>query len=207
MHIFFSCEQKRIKEMPTTRRRRQKQNVLFYFANGNSLLLQIDEGDLECFLQRLHPVCNTKVVYLPESFSPMAKFLAHKPNGQTYFQNVIKKALVEFCSNYPAGYDNLATNQFPTHRSVVDWCVNVVVDHYVAETSTLMPRRSSKARYLSFCNDAKVRWSQRRNARLQEEAYIGNIEFYWELNRSGAEFKEELKKVIGCTPFSWHSVM
>jgi hypothetical protein len=107
--------------------------------------------------------------------------------------------------NFVAGYDNLATFQFPMHCSMVDWCVNVVVDNYVAETSTLMPRCYSKARYLSFCNDAKVRWSQRQNARLQEEAYIGNIEFYWELNRSGAEFKEELK--IGCTPFSWHSVM
>ena len=137
----------------------------------------------------------------------MAKFLSHKPNGGSYFQNVIKDALAAYWSNHHVGYEDLATKQFPTHRSVVDWCINRIVEDYIAKTSKLMTRHKPKACFLSWCNDAKVRWSQKRNDRLREEAYLASDDFYWELNRSVAEFNEELKKVIGCTPFSWRSVM
>jgi len=192
--------------MPTTRRQHQKQNVLFCFSNSVSLLMQINQGDAEVYLRRLYPVA-TKIIYLPESFSSVAKFLSHKPNGGSYFQNVIKDALAAYWSNHHVGYEDLATKQFPTHRSVVDWCINRIVEDYIAKTSKLMTRRKPKACYLSWCNDAKVRWSQKRNDRLREEAYLASDDFYWELNRSVAEFNEELKKVIGCTPFSWRSVM
>jgi hypothetical protein len=101
----------------------------------------------------------------------------------------------------------LASNQFPTHRSVVDWCVNIVIDDYVAKTSKWLIRCQPKESYVSSCNDAKMRWSQKRNNRLQEEAYKGTSDFYWELNRCVAEYNEDLKKVMGCAPFSWHSVM
>jgi len=167
--------------MPTTRRRHQKQNVLFCFSNSVSLLLQINQGDAEVYLQHLYPVA-TKIVYLPESFSSVVKLLTHKPNGGTYFQNVIKDALAEYCSNHHVGYDDLATKQFLTHHSVVDWCIN-----YIAKTSKLMTRHKPKACYLSWCNDAKVRWSQKQNDWLREEAYLASTDFYWELNRSVAE--------------------
>ena len=133
----------------------------------------------------------------------MAKFLTHKPNGGTYFQNVIKDELVAYWSNHHVGYEDLATKQFLMHRSVVDWCINRIVEDYIAKTSKLMTRHKPKACFLSWCNDAKVHWSQKQNDRLREEAYLVSTDFYWELNRSVAEFNEELKKVIGCTPFSW----
>jgi len=139
--------------------------------------LQVDQGDAEVYLQQLFPIA-TKIVYLPDSFSSVAKFLAHKPNGGTYHQNVIKNALVEYCFNYAVGFDALATNQFLTHCSVVDWCVNIIIDNYVAETAKLMSRHCPKATYLSWCNDAKACWSQKQNARLREEACIGSRDFF-----------------------------
>jgi hypothetical protein len=40
--------------------------------------LEVDQGDAEAYLQQLYPIA-TKIVYLPHSFSSVAKFLAHKP--------------------------------------------------------------------------------------------------------------------------------
>jgi hypothetical protein len=60
---------------------------------------------------------------------------------------------------------------------------------------------------LSSANDAKARWSQKRDARLQQEQYLGIGDFILELNRSYAEFYEEFKKVLGCKPLTWHSII
>jgi hypothetical protein len=165
-----------------------------------------DQGEAEAYLQQLYPIA-TKIVYLPHTFSSAAKFLAHKPSGSSYYQNVIKKALVDSCSKYAAGFDELSTKKIPSERSAVDWCVNVVIDNYINESTKIILRHRTKAFHLSSANDAKARWSQKRDARLQQEKYLGISDFIMELNRSYAEFYKELKAVLGCKPFTWHSVM
>ena len=114
-------------------------------------------------MQQLYPVA-TKIVYLPHTFSSTAKFLAHKPSGSSYYQNVIIKALVDSCSKYAAGFDELSTKEFPLEHSAVDWCVNVVIDNYINESTKIILRRQTKAFYMSSANDAKAQWSQKRDA-------------------------------------------
>jgi hypothetical protein len=109
--------------MPTTRSRNRKQNVILCFQGGVNLVVEIDQGDAEAYLQRIYPV-TPNIVYLPNTFSCIAKFLGYKRSGSSYYQNIIKKALVEYCSNYAAGFDELCTKEFPSERAAVDWCVN-----------------------------------------------------------------------------------
>jgi hypothetical protein len=192
--------------MPTTRCWNRKQNVILCFQGGVNLVVEIDQGDAEAYLQRIYPV-TPNIVYLPNTFSCIAKFLGYKRSGSSYYQNIIKKALVEYCSNYAAGFDELCTKEFPSERAAVDWCVNVVIDNYINESTKIILRHRTKAFHLSSANDAKARWSQKRDARLQQEKYLGISDFIMELNRSYAEFYKELKAVLGCKPFTWHSVM
>jgi hypothetical protein len=200
--FFLDCNIK----MPTTRSRHRKHNVILCFQDSVTLVVEIDQGDGDAYLRRLFPIAR-KIVYLPQSFSSVAKFLAHKPSGSSYYQSVIKKALVEHCSKYALGFDEKCTKEFPSERSAVDWCVNVVIDNYINESTKKVSRRRTKAFYLSSANDAKARWSQKRDARLQQEQYLGIGDFILELNRSYAEFYEEFKKVLGCKPLTWHSII
>jgi hypothetical protein len=50
----------------------------------------------------------------------IAHFLWYKANGSTYYQNIIKKALIEYCTYFNEGFDVLATEQFLMQHSVVD---------------------------------------------------------------------------------------
>jgi hypothetical protein len=59
-------------------RRHRKHYVFLCFQYSVSLVLEVDQGDAEAYLQQLYPIA-TKIVYLPHSFSSVAKFLAHKP--------------------------------------------------------------------------------------------------------------------------------
>jgi predicted metal-dependent peptidase len=113
--------------------------------------------------------------------------------------------LINFCTNFKDGFDALVTKQFPMQRSVVDWCIDVIINTYITETANIMSGRL-KIRYLCSANDAKQCWTLERNARLQEEQYLQNNDFQAELNGSSAEFYEEIENVIGCTPKKWHSV-
>jgi hypothetical protein len=96
----------------------------------------------------------TNLVYLPDSFHPMVNFLWHKANGSTYYQNIIKKTLIQFCVNFTEGFDALCAIHFLTQRSVVDWCINVIINNYIVETSNLLSGQL-KMKYLSSTNDAK----------------------------------------------------
>ncbi|MFO0446705.1 MAG: hypothetical protein ACK51L_03460, partial [bacterium] len=193
-------------KMPTTRSRHAKHIVILCFPDSITVVVEINQGDGEDYLRGLFPIAQ-EIVYLPQSFSSIAKYLAHKPSGALYYQCVIKDALVEYCSKYASGFDELCTKEFSSERSAVDWCINVVIDNYISETSKLVKRRQTKAFYVSSANDAKGRWLQRRDARLLQEQYLCSKDFVLELNRSYAEFYEELKKVLGCKPFTWHSII
>ena len=104
-------------------------------------------------LQATYPIA-TNLVYLPDSFLPIVNFLQNKANGSTYYQNIIKKALIQFCSNFNEGFDALCTEHFPTQHPVVDWCINVIINNYIVETSNLLSGQL-KMKYLSSTNDAK----------------------------------------------------
>jgi hypothetical protein len=192
--------------MPTTRCRNRKHNVILCFQGGVNLVVEIDQGDAEAYLQRIYPV-TPSIVYLPNTFSCIAKFLGYKQSGSSYYQNIIKKALVEYCSNYAAGFDELCTKEFPSERAAVDWCVNVVIDNYINESTKIISQRRTKMFYSTSAIDAKARWTRKRVARLEQEQYLGISDFVLELNRSYAEFYEEFKKVLGCKPLIWHSVI
>jgi hypothetical protein len=100
---------------------------------------------------------STNLVYLPDSFHPLVNFLPHKANGSTYYQNIIKKALIHFCNNFSEGFDALCAIHFPTQRSMVDWCINVIIKNYISATSNLLSGRL-KMNYVSSTNDAKKQW-------------------------------------------------
>jgi hypothetical protein len=120
--------------MPITRCQSQKQNV-FVFPNA------------------------TSIVYLPDSFyTIIAHFLWHKANGSMYHQNIMKNALIEFCTNFNEGFDVLATKHFPTQCFMVAWCVDVMIHYYISETVKLMSGQL-KIKYLCSSNEAKRNWS------------------------------------------------
>jgi hypothetical protein len=147
----------------------------------------------------------TNLVYLPDSFHSLVNFLQHKANGSTYYQHIIKRALIHFCNNFSEGFDALCAIHFPTQCSMVDWCINVIINNYISATSNLLPGRL-KMNYLSSTNDAKKQWLIRLEPRLQQEQYLSNNDFKAELNRSYAEFLEEVRKVICCAPVRWHPI-
>jgi hypothetical protein len=155
-------------------------------------------------LQATYPIA-TNLVYLPDSFLPIVNFLQNKANGSTYYQNIIKKALIQFCSNFNEGFDALCTEHFPTQHPVVDWCINVIINNNIPETANLM-LRWLKIKYLCSANDAKKHWSIRQHSWLQQEQYLQNSDFKAELYRSYAEFFEKVRKVIGCAPTRWHPI-
>ena len=190
--------------MAITRCQRQKQIVLVCFENSLSLLVQVDRANAEGTLRATYPIA-TNLVYLPDSFLPIVNFLRYKANGSTYYQNIIKKALIQFCTNFTEGFDALCNEHFPTQRSVVDWCINIITNNYTSETSSLMSRQL-RIQYICAANDAKKEWLVRRQSRLQQEQYLNDNDFRAELNRSYAEFFEEVRKAIGCAPMRWHTI-
>jgi hypothetical protein len=66
--------------------------------------------------------------------------------------------------------------------------------------------RQLRIQYICAANDAKKEWLVRRQSRLQQEQYLNNNDFRAELNRSYAEFFEEVRKAIGCAPMRWHTI-
>jgi hypothetical protein len=115
--------------MAITRRQCQKQIVLVCF-HDLSLLLQVNRVNAEGLLQESSPIA-TNLVYLPDSFQPLVHFLQHKA-GRSYYQNIIKKALIKMSTNFSAGFDALCSNHFPMQCSVVDWCINLVINNYTS---------------------------------------------------------------------------
>jgi len=126
--------------MAVPRCQRQKQIVLVCLENSLSLLVQVDRVNAEGTLQVTYPIA-TNLVYLPDSFLLIVNYLWYKANGSTYYQNIIKKALIQFCTNFTEGFDALCNEHFPTQRSVVDWYINVIINYYISETSSLMSQR------------------------------------------------------------------
>jgi hypothetical protein len=104
-------------------------------------------------LQANYPIA-TNIVYLPDSFYLIAHFLWHKANDIMHYHNIIKKALIKYCTNFNEGFDVLATEHFPTQHSVVDWCVGVTINNYISETANLMLGQL-KIKYWCSANDAK----------------------------------------------------
>jgi hypothetical protein len=190
--------------MPVTRHRHQNQNVIVTFPGSLSLVLQVDSTNTEGYLREKYPIA-TNLVYLPDSFHSVVKFLKQKSNGCTCYQHVIKGSLTQYCTNFSGGFNALANDEFPSQRSAEDWCVNIIVDEYVSVTAKMLsPERRKK--YLILAVVAKIKWSQRRFLRLQQEQYLGDNNFLTELNRSCGEFYLVLKNVIGCSPIPWYSV-
>ena len=96
--------------MPITQCQHQKQIVLVCFHQVSlSLLLQVEQANVEGYLRDTYPIASN-IVYLPNSFYSIAHFLRHKANGSTYYQNVIKRALINFCTNFKDGFDALGTS-------------------------------------------------------------------------------------------------
>jgi hypothetical protein len=189
--------------MAITRRQCQKQIVLVCF-HDISLLLQVNRVNAEGLLQESSPIA-TNLVYLPDSFQPLVHFLQHKA-GRSYYQNIIKKALIKISTNFSEGFDALCSKHFPTQCSVVDWCINVVVNNYISETAAQMSGRL-KFKYLLAAEEAKGDWLIKRQTRLQQEKYLCNNDFRAELVRSYAEYFEELRKAIGCAPMRWFPII
>jgi len=121
-------------------------------------------------------------------------------NGSTYYQNIIKKALIQSCTNFTEGFDALCNEHFPTQRLVVDWCINIIINNNNMMSWWL------KIKYICAANDAKKHWLVRRQSWLQQEQYLNGNDFRAELNRSNAEFFEEVRKAIGCAPKRWHPI-
>jgi hypothetical protein len=185
--------------MAITQCQRQKQIVLVCFENSLSLLVQVDQANAEGTLWAAYPVA-TNLVYLPDSFLPIVNFLQYKANGSTYYQNIIKKALIQSCTNFTEGFDALCNEHFPTQRLVVDWCINIIINNNNMMSWWL------KIKYICAANDAKKHWLVRRQSWLQQEQYLNGNDFRAELNRSNAEFFEEVRKAIGCAPKRWHPI-
>jgi hypothetical protein len=85
----------------------------------------VDQANAEGSLQVAYPSA-TNLVYLPDSFLSIVNFLWHKTNGSTYYQSIIQRALIKFCSNCSEGFDALGAIHFPAQRALVDWCINVI---------------------------------------------------------------------------------
>ncbi len=189
--------------MAITRRQCQKQIVLVCF-HDISLLVLVDRANAEGLLRESYPIANN-LVYLPDSFQPLVHFLQHKA-GRSYYQNIIKKALIKISTNFSEGFDALCSKHFPTQCSVVDWCINVVVNNYISETAAEMSGRL-KFKYLLAAEEAKGDWLIKRQTLLQQEQYLCNNDFRAELVRSYAEYFEELRKAIGCAPMRWFLII
>ncbi len=139
--------------MGITRCQHQKQLVLACFEDSLSLLVQVDQANAEGTLWAAYPIA-INLVYLPYSSLPIVvKFLQYKANGSSYYQNIIKKALIQFCTNFNEGFDALCIKHFPTQRSVVDWCINIIINNYISETSYMMSWWL-KIKYICAANDA-----------------------------------------------------
>jgi hypothetical protein len=182
--------------MAITRCQRQKQIVLVCFEGSLTLLVLVDQANAEGSLQVAYPSA-TNLVYLPDSFLPIVNFLQHKANGCTYYQNIIKRSLIKFRSSFIEGFDALGAIHFPTQHAAVD--------NYISETSNLLSGWL-KINYICSVNEAKRHWVIKQNLRLQQEQYIQNNNFKADLNRSYAEFIEEVRRVIGCAPIRWHPI-
>ena len=145
--------------MPVTRRRHQIQNVIVCFPGSLSLMLQVDRTDTEGYLRSKYPSASN-LVYLPDSFHSVVKFLKHNLNGCTCYQHVIKTSLIQYCTNFNGGFSALVNDKFPSQQSVDDWCVNIIVDEYVSVTARMLPPQQRK-KYLTLTDKAKTRWSLR----------------------------------------------
>jgi hypothetical protein len=163
--------------------RETKQKDFSFYLNGNHPM-SLSKANCSCLLSRLFKTVSagrssecrrlfvgklsnaTNLGYLPDSFLPIVHFIWHKANGSTYYQNIIKKALIKFCSNFNEGFDALCNIQFPTQCSVIDWCINVIINNYISETSNLMSGRL-KIKYICSANEAIRNWSIRRDSQLQ----------------------------------------
>jgi hypothetical protein len=120
--------------MAITRCQRQKQLVLVCFEDSLSLLVQVDRANAEGTLRVAYRIA-TNLVYLPDSFLQIVNFLRYKANVSTYYQNIIKKALIQFCTNFNEGFDALCIEHFPTQCSVADRCINVIINNYISEAN------------------------------------------------------------------------
>jgi len=190
--------------MAITRCQRQKQFVLVCFEESLSLLVLVDRANAESSLWVAYPIA-TNLVYLPDSFHPLVNFLRHKANSSTYYQNIIKRALIKFCSNFSEVFDTLCAIHFPTQRTVVDWCIIVIINDYMYEATNLLSGRL-KVNCIYSANEAKRNWVFNQNLWLQREQYLQNNDYKAELNRSYAEFFEEVRRVMGCAPIRWHPI-
>ena len=189
--------------MAITRRHCQKQIVLVCF-HDISLLVLVDQANAEGLLRESYPIA-TNLVYLPDSFQPLVHFLQHKAD-RSYYQNIIKKALIKMSTNFSAGFDALCSNHFPMQCSVVDWCINLVINNYISETAAEMSGRL-KFKNLLAAKEAKREWLIKRQSWLQQQLYLRNNDFRADLTRSYAEYFEELRKAIGCAPMRWFLII
>ena len=188
--------------MQLRQRRCGQQNIIVCFSEClSSLFMQINRTDVEGFLRAKYPQA-TNLVYLPDSFSSVVKYLKHNCTGSSYYRFSINKHLTSYCTERVEAH---IRDLFSTERSVEDWCISIIIEEYSKVTSEMLPLRARK-KYLNNVKFAKARWLKRRESRLQLENYLGINDFDTELKRSCGEFYNELKKGIHCSPIRWYSM-